>query len=184
MEHLFIGLLILFLVLDESLSPEGNYAFAILSGQKVYKILKGYAPVFFEINTSIDAGFIVIDGTVIELDFVLGWDYKFQLLLMGFNAANSNYAYVAVQEYKQINRTSKRFNILLHNQSVLESEIIDVELMVANWINDFISIALHGYAKHNVTPDRHMMASHVPTLLTLSGTLKPFSRQGKIRQPT
>ena len=40
----------------------------------------------------IDARFIELDGRILELQFYLGGDYKFLLLMMGMNQAHSNYA--------------------------------------------------------------------------------------------
>lgn len=53
---------------------------------------EGLAPVLSEINHLLEHNSINVAGEVIDLDFVLGADYKFLLHIMGFNAANSIYA--------------------------------------------------------------------------------------------
>ena len=52
------------------------------------------ANIFQDINSVINKEKIVIDGITIDLEFFLGGDYKFILLMMGLKGATSHYASV------------------------------------------------------------------------------------------
>ncbi len=64
----------------------------MLKGAENYETLKeGLAPVLADIQEVIEAGYIELDGRPLELQFYLGGDYKFLLLMMGMNQAHSNH---------------------------------------------------------------------------------------------
>uniref|UniRef100_A0A1X7UJH7 Uncharacterized protein n=1 Tax=Amphimedon queenslandica TaxID=400682 RepID=A0A1X7UJH7_AMPQE len=46
-----------------------------------------------EINDFAKGPQIIVEDNTYELQFILGGDYKFLLLLLGFNAENANYLY-------------------------------------------------------------------------------------------
>ena len=55
----------------------GNHTFAAIAGTEDYTLLKhGLAPVLEEVNFLIDNPLLHFDEQSIELDFVLGGDYK------------------------------------------------------------------------------------------------------------
>lgn len=55
----------------------GNYTFAVIKGAEKYELLQeGLAPVLSEINSLIEGRAIELEGTVYELKFELGGDYK------------------------------------------------------------------------------------------------------------
>lgn len=77
---------------DESvMSSKSNRTVAIVNGPEEYKTLKtSLSTLFDEINGIIDL--LTIDGKKIKLNFFLGGDMKFLLMIMGMNAASSYYA--------------------------------------------------------------------------------------------
>lgn len=57
--------------------PTGNHTFAIVSGGESYILFKdGLDSVLEEINTLLEQNSVIVDGHVVELDFILGADYK------------------------------------------------------------------------------------------------------------
>lgn len=61
----------------------GNHIFAIFSGQEKYEVLKeGFAPVLAEINSLIERSVIHIDGSILDVRFILGGDYKVEKMLI------------------------------------------------------------------------------------------------------
>lgn len=46
------------------------------------------------------------------------------------------------------------------------------------WIESFVAIKLDGHSKSNVTPYMHLMAYHVPALMSSYNGIKRFSCQG------
>lgn len=55
----------------------GNHTFAVIRGNEDYDRMKnGFEPVLIEINHLVDVRMIEVDGTIYELNVVLGGDYK------------------------------------------------------------------------------------------------------------
>ena len=59
------------------LSLLGNHTIAIIKGKEEYQILKAsLANVIRDVNATIKEGHIVVDGQKVNLEFLLGGDYK------------------------------------------------------------------------------------------------------------
>ena len=82
------------LQLDESvMSSKSNRTIAIVNGPEKYETMKTSLSNFFdEVNELIRQKTLSIDGEDIQLDFFLGGDMKFLLMIMGLNAATANYS--------------------------------------------------------------------------------------------
>jgi len=75
------------------MSSKANRSICIVDGPESYQTMKtAFSEVFKDINNLIKEGEIDVDGKTIELDFYLGGDYKFLLMIMGLTNATSNYA--------------------------------------------------------------------------------------------
>ena len=115
-----------------SLSTLGNHTFAVIQGAEQYEIIKnGFGVVLQEINNLIAGGFVEVNGETIELNFFLGGDYKvcliiniilyynyflqFLLLIMGFNAAHSNYSciYCIIKKDERLKNVKITINVPL-----------------------------------------------------------------------
>lgn len=98
---------------DESvMSSKSNRTVAIVNGPEEYLTLKtSLSTIFNEINDLIEKGSLSIDGYDIKLNFFLGGDLKFLLMIMGMNAACSHYACLWCKVHKE-NRwdTSKSYD--------------------------------------------------------------------------
>jgi hypothetical protein len=78
---------------DDVLAGSGNHTFAAVKICEKYEELKSaLEPVFEEINEVISNGTIRVNSTTVRLQCLLGSDLKFMLIVMGMNAAHSNYA--------------------------------------------------------------------------------------------
>ena len=82
------------LQLKESvMSSKHNRTVAIINGPEKYETLKtALSPLFDEVNQLISKGTISIDGEDIQLEFFLGGDMKFLLMILGLNSASADYA--------------------------------------------------------------------------------------------
>uniref|UniRef100_A0A1X7UN37 Uncharacterized protein n=1 Tax=Amphimedon queenslandica TaxID=400682 RepID=A0A1X7UN37_AMPQE len=70
----------------------GTHTIGVLQGAENYKSMKNHLALLIdEIKVSIEERFIKIDSQCYELNFVIGGDYKYSLLVYGINAANANY---------------------------------------------------------------------------------------------
>ena len=78
---------------ESILSSKSNRTIAIVNGPEKYETMKTSLSSFFEeVNGLIDQGSISIDGNDIKLNFFLGGDMKFLLMIMGLNSATADYA--------------------------------------------------------------------------------------------
>lgn len=72
------------------MSSSGNHTVAIVKGSESYSTLKeSFSNVFSEINEAIKQGHITVNDYEYNLEFFLGGDYKFLLLMMGMKGATS-----------------------------------------------------------------------------------------------
>ena len=93
-----------FCLLDDEenvLSAKGVHTVAIINASETYEnIAIGFADVINDINALVNRGYIDIDGKQIELEFFLGGDYKFLLIVCGLSGATSNYACLYCKVHK------------------------------------------------------------------------------------
>ena len=86
---------------DDVMSASGNHTFAIVKGSESYETLQdSFGMIFQEINNLIQVGEITINNSRLNLEFFLGGDYKFLLIMMGMKAATSNFACVWCKIHK------------------------------------------------------------------------------------
>ena len=78
---------------DDALAGTGNHTFAAVKCTENYDNLKqALEPVLADMNELIEAQEIEVEGKIIKLEIILGGDMKFLLVVLGMNAAHSNYA--------------------------------------------------------------------------------------------
>ena len=78
---------------DDVMSSSGNHTIAVVKGSESYSTLKeSFGTVFSDINETIKQGHITVDDSKYNVEFFLGGDYKFLLLMMGMKGATSIYA--------------------------------------------------------------------------------------------
>jgi hypothetical protein len=84
------------------MSASGNHTFAIVKGSESYKTLKdSFGLIFQEINNLIQVSAITINNSRLNLEFFLGGDYKFLLLMLGMKSATSNVACIWCKIHKE-----------------------------------------------------------------------------------
>lgn len=97
-------ILMSFALLDSSqdvMAAKGNHTIAVARGNENYDTLKKcFKDVFSDVNKLVKEKKIEVDGKTINLEFFLGGDYKFLLILLGLSAANSNHACVWCKVHK------------------------------------------------------------------------------------
>lgn len=89
-------ILLSFSVLQEEekvMSCKGNTVVGVVNGDENYETIRhSFSSLFEEINNLISEGKIRVNEQDFDLEIFLGGDYKFLLMVMGLNAANSVYA--------------------------------------------------------------------------------------------
>ncbi len=90
-------------ICKDVLTGSGNHTFAVVKCVEDYDSLQAnFGPVLSEMNQLIEEKEIVIDdGTVIQLDLILGGDMKFVLNILGMNAAHANYSCIWCDIHKK-----------------------------------------------------------------------------------
>lgn len=78
---------------DDILAAKGNHTIAVVKGKEDYAVLKNcFKDVLSDINDLIRVKKIDLGEDIVNLEFCLGGDYKFILLMMGLSGATSNHA--------------------------------------------------------------------------------------------
>jgi len=78
---------------ESVMSAKGNRTIAIVNGSESYDTIKeAFGGIFHEINTMISSRKLMVNNQEVNIDFFLGGDYKFILLMFGLKGATSNYA--------------------------------------------------------------------------------------------
>ena len=100
---------------DDVMAAKGNHTIAVVKGKEDYNTLqKCFGDVFRDINTVISEKKIEVNGTTINLEFFLGGDYKFILLMMGLRGATSHYACAWCKIHKS-ERWNMNYNLEHYN---------------------------------------------------------------------
>ena len=96
------------LQLDEKImSSKHNRTVVVINGPEEYETLKSSPSNFCsEVNELINKGSTLIDGEEVDLEFFLGGDLKFLLMMFGINNQHA-----AVSRYESSPRYSKFFNL-------------------------------------------------------------------------
>lgn len=83
-----------------------------MNGLKKYETMKTSLNFFFEeVNGLINKGSISVDGKDIKLNFFLGGDMKFLLMIMDLNSATADYACLWCKIHKDVRwDTTKPFD--------------------------------------------------------------------------
>lgn len=109
------------------MSAGGNHTVAIVKGSECYQTLQeSFATVFNEINELIqDKQPLTINNSSFNLEFFLGGDYKFLLLMLGMKGATSIYACLWCKIAKT-NRWNMEFDLEHYNKSPLKRTLQEV----------------------------------------------------------
>ena len=109
------------------MSAGGNHTVAIVKGSECYQTLQeSFATVFNEINELIqDKQPLTINNSSFNLEFFLGGDYKFLLLMLGMKGATSIYACLWCKIAKT-KRWNMEFDLEHYNKSPLKRTLQEV----------------------------------------------------------
>ena len=78
---------------ENVMSAKGNRTIGIVNGKEDYSTMKeSFGDIISEVNKLVAAGKINVEGKNINVEFFLGGDYKFILMMLGLKGATSNYA--------------------------------------------------------------------------------------------
>ena len=104
------------------MSPKHNRTVAIINDPENYETLKNSLSYFCdEVNQLVSQGSISIDGVDVELEFFLGGDMKFLLMILGLSSATADYACLWCKIHKDFRwDTSKPMNYYNEEPITLE----------------------------------------------------------------
>lgn len=112
---------------DDVMSAGGNHTVAIVKGSECYQTLQeSFGTVFNEINKLKQYKQpVTINNSSFHLEFFLGGDYKFLLLMLGIKSATSIYACLWCKIAKT-NRWNMEFDLEHYNKSPLQRTLQEV----------------------------------------------------------
>lgn len=145
---------------DDVMVAKGNHTIAVVKGKENYSTLQeSFGDVFLEINKLNSEKKIKVNDRVINLEFFLGGDYKFILLMMGLKGAMSYYACVRCKVHKNdrlkmdldldyyhssdLKRTLKEMNELAQKQNAKEKYCCEHKPLVNIEMDHVILDELH-----------------------------------------
>lgn len=84
---------------EKVMSSKGNRTIAIVNGpDKYHTMVNSFRSAINEINTTLEAGSIEVDGKEVKIEMFLGGDYKFLLMAMGLSGATSTHAWCLIHK--------------------------------------------------------------------------------------
>jgi hypothetical protein len=108
------------------MSSKSNRTVAIINGPEDYETLKGSLPLLFkEINELIRTGSILINNEHVKLEFFLGGDLKFLLMMLGLSSATADYACLWCKVHKD-NRWDTSKGMDFYNQEPNRRTLKDI----------------------------------------------------------
>ena len=111
---------------EKVMSSKSNRTVAIINGPEDYEILKGSLPLLFkEINELIRTGSILINNEHVKLEFFLGGDLKFLLMMLGLSSATADYACLWCKVHKD-NRWDTSKGMDFYNQEPNRRTLKDI----------------------------------------------------------
>jgi hypothetical protein len=109
------------------MSSKSNRSVAIINGKEDYETLMTALPDFFdEVNSLIEKGTLLVDGKEVKLEFFLGGDYKFLLMVMGLNSANADYACLWCEIHKNLRWDTSK-DLLFYNTAPLKRTLENIK---------------------------------------------------------
>ena len=111
---------------EDVMAAKGNHTIAVVKGKENYSTLETcFKDVFRDINALVKEKKIEVNGKTVNLEFFVGGDYKFLLILMGLSAANSNHACVWCKVHKD-ERWNMSYNLEHYHSANLKRTLDDL----------------------------------------------------------
>lgn len=111
---------------DDMMTAKGNHTIGVVNGKEDYDTLKRcFKDIFADINELVQDKKIDLDGKEINLEFFLGGDYKFILLMTGLSGATSHYACAWCKVHKD-ERWNMQYDLEYYNSSELKRTLQDL----------------------------------------------------------
>uniref|UniRef100_A0A1X7T8W8 Uncharacterized protein n=1 Tax=Amphimedon queenslandica TaxID=400682 RepID=A0A1X7T8W8_AMPQE len=139
-----------------------NYTFAVIKGKESYHLMKEeLAPVLVEVNQIIQRGYLIIKGKRIEINLLLGGDYK--VWKCDGRRGKESFDWTTLRGNDKKILLTKLPCKLPHLLPRKGNEVMKL------W---------EGYQKSNVTPYIHFLHKHVPKMIARHNGIKRFTGQG------
>ena len=112
---------------ESIMSSKSNRTVAIINGPEKYETMKTTLKHFFkEVNELIEKGQITVDGKDVSINFFLGGDMKFLLMVMGMTSATADYACLWCKVHKD-NRWDTTKLSHYYNQQPLQRTLKEIK---------------------------------------------------------
>ena len=92
----------------------------------VKRIIKHSRLRLLMVSSLIEKGTLLVDGKEAKLEFSLGGDYKFLLMVMGLSSANAEYACLWCEVHKDLRRDTSK-DLLFYNTAPLKRTLESIK---------------------------------------------------------
>lgn len=145
---------------QDIMAAKGNHTIAVVNGKEDYSTLKTcFGDVFRDINELVNEKKIEIDGKTFNLEFFLGGDYKFLLILLGLSGATSNHACAWCKVHKT-ERWEMSYNLEHYNSPELKRTLEELKQLAGKKTKNYNCInppLLHIDLDHVVMDELHLL---------------------------
>ncbi|CAB4028869.1 Hypothetical predicted protein [Paramuricea clavata] len=125
---------------DDVLAAKGNHTIAVVKGKEDYDVLKHcFRDVFNDINDMLREKNLDLGEDTVNLEFFLGGDYKFILLMMGLSGATSNYACAWCKIHKD-ERWNMSYDLNHYNSPNLRRTLKEMNELAGKKTKHFCSV--------------------------------------------
>lgn len=153
---------------EKVMSSKNNRTVAVVNGPEDYQTLKvSLSSLFNDVNELIKTGSMLINGERVKLEFFLGGDLKFLLMVMGMNGASSNYACLWCLLHKD-ERWDTSKDVLYYNEAPKCRTLENIKKLYQSKSNNLgcINKPLLDIALDHVVPDElHLLLRITDRLL-------------------
>ena len=106
-----------------SCHPRATELWQLLMAKRIIKLFKLHLQIFSKKSTrSLKKGSMLVDEKEVKLEFFLGGDYKFLLMIMGLNTANADYACLWCAIHKEFRWDTSKY-LLFYNTLPLKRTV-------------------------------------------------------------
>jgi hypothetical protein len=153
---------------ESVMSAKGNRTIGVVNGKEDYSTIKeAFTDIIDELNQLIADGKLNVEGNDINIEFFLGGDYKFILMMLGLKGAISNYACAWCKIHKD-ERWKMDQHYSYYNEPTLSRSLEEIMAMSKKSTDNFCCQhqPLLNIELDHVVPDELHLLLRVTDILT------------------
>jgi hypothetical protein len=153
---------------EDIMAANGNHTIAVVKGKEDYDVLKeSFKDVLRDINEVVAEKKIDVDEGTVNLEFFLGGDYKFILLMMGLSGATSNHACVWCTVHKD-ERWNMSHDLEYYNSPPLKRTLEEMHRLAGKTKQNFCCVhkpLLDIELSHVILDELHLLLRVMDVLI-------------------